>query len=299
MALILPVLSFAQQEFSEIKVKDYSPRIYLQRNTNTGGFIQGIQTQLSDGTDNWFFGSAGVQEWRVSKGNWENPKLSVHENGNVGIGTYNPQSKLDVHGVMTVGGNNANMDIINVPHSLDMLKNSGKLAIGWNLSGAGGETDFVANRGLGSIGGFHFYDYSNEGQRKQLFVLHSNGNAFINGKLEAKEMKVTNSPTADFVFDENYELPKVEDVERHIKEKKHLPEIASAKEMEKEGVNIGEFQIKLLQKIEELTLYIIDQNKLNKEQSTLIQLQSEQLKKQLKINNSLQQQINHLKTSDE
>ena len=47
----------------------------------------------------------------------------------------------------------------------------------------------------------------------------------------------------------------------HIKEKRHLPEIASAAEMEKEGVNMGEFQIKLLQKIEELTLYSIQQEK--------------------------------------
>lgn len=55
-------------------------------------------------------------------------------------------------------------------------------------------------------------------------------------------------------------------MEKHIKEKKHLPEIASAAEMQKDGVNIGNFQIKLLQKIEELTLYSIEQNKLIKEQ---------------------------------
>lgn len=80
-------------------------------------------------------------------------------------------------------------------------------------------------------------------------------------KLEATEVKVTTSPTADFVFEEHYKLPSLEEVEAHIKTKKHLPEIASAKEMEKEGVNIGEFQIQLLQKIEELTLYSIEQNK--------------------------------------
>lgn len=84
---------------------------------------------------------------------------------------------------------------------------------------------------------------------------------FFQGKLEAKEVKVTTTPTADFVFEEDYKLPKLEEVEKHIKEKKHLPEIASAEEMEKDGVNVGEFQIKLLQKIEELTLYSIEQNK--------------------------------------
>ncbi len=96
-------------------------------------------------------------------------------------------------------------------------------------------------------------------------------NMKVNAKIEAKEVKVTTTPTADFVFEEDYDLPKLEDVEKHIKEKKHLPEIASAKEMEANGVNIGEFQIKLLQKIEELTLYSIEQNKEQKLQAEKIQ----------------------------
>ncbi|WP_426475644.1 hypothetical protein [Chryseobacterium balustinum] len=103
-------------------------------------------------------------------------------------------------------------------------------------------------------------------------------NMKIDAKLEAKEIKVTLTPTADFVFAEDYDLPKLEDVEKHIKEKKHLPEIASAKQMEKEGVNVGEFQIKLLQKIEELTLYTIEQNKELKKQANEI----EKLKNELK-----------------
>ncbi|MET3035365.1 hypothetical protein ABXT08_04640 [Chryseobacterium sp. NRRL B-14859] len=111
-----------------------------------------------------------------------------------------------------------------------------------------------------------------------------NGNALLNGKFEAKEIKVTSSPTADFVFDENYNLPKLEDIEKHIKERKHLPEIASAKVMEKEGVNVGEFQIKLLQKIEELTLYSIEQNKQIKqlqEENKTLKSQSEEINKKI------------------
>lgn len=86
-------------------------------------------------------------------------------------------------------------------------------------------------------------------------------NISINGKIESKEVKVTNTPTADFVFETNYVLPSLDFIEKHIKEKKHLPQIASAKEMKKNGVNIGGFQIQLLQKIEELTLYTIQQQK--------------------------------------
>jgi len=58
-----------------------------------------------------------------------------------------------------------------------------------------------------------------------------------------------------------------------------LPEIASAKQMEKEGVNVGEFQIKLLQKIEELTLYVIEQNKKVDSQNEQIKLQALEIEK--------------------
>lgn len=113
---------------------------------------------------------------------------------------------------------------------------------------------------------------------KTLTYKNAFGNVKVDGKLEAKEIKVTLTPTADFVFEKEYGLPKLEEVEKFVKENKHLPEIASAKEMEKEGVNVGEFQIKLLQKIEELTLYSIDLNKKNKEQESLIKSQADILK---------------------
>ncbi|WP_260440446.1 hypothetical protein [Elizabethkingia anophelis] len=214
------------------------------------------------------------------------------KNGNIGIGTTNPQAKLDVMGMIMGSGEPANIDPAIYPNILNTLKNSGKLAIAWNLSGGNGETDFIANRGGGSTGGFHFYDYTNEGQRKKLLVLNSNGNALVEGKLEAKEIKVTTTPTADFVFEDSYQLPNLESVEKHIKEKKHLPEIASAAEMQKDGVNIGDFQIKLLQKIEELTLYSIEQNKLIKEQSKL-------LHQQIQINKTLEQRLQNLENNNQ
>ncbi|MCW0490402.1 hypothetical protein OKE68_06335, partial [Riemerella anatipestifer] len=112
-----------------------------------------------------------------------------------------------------------------------------------------------------------FWNYSSDhSMRTARLIISDNGNMSLpTGKFEAKEVKVTTTPTADFVFAEDYRLPKLEEIEKHIRDKKHLPEIASATQMEKEGVNIGEFQIKLLQKIEELTLYTIELNKQNKE----------------------------------
>ncbi|WP_260134035.1 hypothetical protein [Elizabethkingia anophelis] len=234
-----------------------------------------------------------VADWEINA-NTQSMNINnlYSKNGNIGIGNNSPQSKLDINGTIMVGGDTGNLDITSLPNSLDMLKNTGKLAIGWNLSGGGGETNFIANRGKGNTGGFHFYDYTNEGQRKRLLLLNSNGNALLDGKLEAKEIKVTTTPTADFVFEDSYHLPNLESVEKHIKEKKHLPEIASASEMQKEGVNIGDFQIKLLQKIEELTLYSIEQNKLNKEQSEL-------LRQQIQINKTLEQRLQNLENNNQ
>ncbi len=96
--------------------------------------------------------------------------------------------------------------------------------------------------------------------------LSSNPNNYtlaVNGTIAAKEVKVeiTSSTWSDYVFSDNYKLKSLKEVENFINEKNHLPDIPTAKEVEDNGVNLGEMDAKLLQKIEELTLYIIEQNK--------------------------------------
>ncbi|OFZ06813.1 MAG: hypothetical protein A2338_08785 [Bacteroidetes bacterium RIFOXYB12_FULL_41_6] len=66
---------------------------------------------------------------------------------------------------------------------------------------------------------------------------------------------------ADFVFAKGYKLRTLQELDQFVSVNQHLPEIPSAKEMEEKGMDMGEFQIKLLQKVEELTLYIIQQQK--------------------------------------
>ncbi|MFV0332076.1 MAG: hypothetical protein ACK5KL_19990, partial [Dysgonomonas sp.] len=83
----------------------------------------------------------------------------------------------------------------------------------------------------------------------------------VNGIIHAKEVKIDNNGWADFVFDNGYKLPTLSEVEAHIQEHKRLPEIPSEAEVKKNGVDVGEMQVKLLQKIEELTLYVIDLEK--------------------------------------
>ena len=66
---------------------------------------------------------------------------------------------------------------------------------------------------------------------------------------------------ADFVFEDGYNLMSLKDLDQYIQKNKHLPEIPTTAEVQENGISIGEMNAKLLQKIEELTLYVIEQNK--------------------------------------
>ncbi len=174
------------------KLSSYSPTLILQRDTNVGGFTQGIQTRNSDNSNNWFFGNLHSASWIVSKGDYQNPKLTINENGNVGIGTTNPDEKLTVK-----------------------------------------------------------------------------------GKIHAEEVKVDLLVPADYVFQKyytgkselksDYSLPTLAEIESFSKKNHHLPNVPSAKEMQQNGVSLGEMSNVLLQKVEELTLYAIEQNKVIEE----------------------------------
>lgn len=105
----------------------------------------------------------------------------------------------------------------------------------------------------------------------------------VEGSIGAREIKVEASGWSDFVFENDYELQTLEEVEEHIVENGHLPEIPSEAEVTENGINLGEMNAKLLQKIEELTLYMIDMNK-----------QMQQLKSE---NQVLKEEISTLKSN--
>jgi len=82
----------------------------------------------------------------------------------------------------------------------------------------------------------------------------------VNGKIRATGIKVYNT-WADFVFEDTYKLPTLAEVEQYIETNGHLKDIPSAQEVEVNGIDLGEMNKLLLQKIEELTLYVIELNK--------------------------------------
>jgi hypothetical protein len=87
---------------------------------------------------------------------------------------------------------------------------------------------------------------------------------FVQGGILTERVKVAivgSTAWSDYVFDEDYELRPLEDLEAFVKAYKHLPDVPSACEVEEEGLNLAEMDATLLRKIEELTLHVIDQNK--------------------------------------
>jgi hypothetical protein len=106
----------------------------------------------------------------------------------------------------------------------------------------------------------------------------------VNGNLLARKITVNQETWADYVFDKNYKLLKLSDLEKYILANKHLPEIPSAQQILKQGLDLGNTQEALLKKIEELTLYVIELNKkMNSQEAQLKKQNAKLLIQQKKI----------------
>lgn len=206
------------------------------------------------------------------------PKIILGKyGGNVGIGTTNPASILHVYRP-TSGDNLVVTEVASAASNWTGL--SMRYAGNEYFSAKGN-----VNSGEFRLGGMHssgYYAtiYSNGAETMRV----AGGNVGIgttdpgsyklavNGHVRAKEIKVETG-WSDFVFEPDYKLLSLKETEEYIKKNGHLPEIPSAKEVEANGINLGEMNAKLLQKIEELTLHLIEQNKdLNKLRSEMTQL---------------------------
>ncbi len=192
-------------------------------------------------------------------------KMSVLGNGNVGIGTTNPSTKIDIIHNDGVEG-------------IRLRTNTGTENIIYSYYDDGAGSDLTHN--IYTVSGNAIYNqYSAGGVLKNVF--NSNGISYItggnlgigttdtfgyklavNGTIGAKEVIVeTTSLWPDYVFGEEYKLPSLNEVEAFAKTNKHLPNVPNQQEVKENGVNVGEMNVILLKKIEELTLYIIEQQK--------------------------------------
>lgn len=182
-------------------------------------------------------------------------RMRIGTDGNVGIGTTIPQAKLDVSGDIRWGS----------AGSMLKLDQGGAIEL----------------RGTG----VPYVDFSNDAssdydarmilQSDDILVIDganvgigtSDPGSFklaVEGKIGAREVQVTiTNPWPDYVFQEDYELPSLMEVASFIKQNKHLPEIPPSEEIQRNGHKLGEMDVLLLKKIEELTLYLIELKKEN------------------------------------
>jgi hypothetical protein len=283
---------------------------YFQR-FSIRAFAQGMSEQ-SDWFANWQTVDEPLSGLNTVEVPYENsfkgivnfPNGIWNADGSVGIGTTNPTGKLEIS-----GGN----IILNRPsNKVDRNGISEFSAFEINNSFTPGQTGYVkvyypTNNSLlfgadydGHIGGAQpniqfgrignpFLTVVNNGDytgNVGIGTTNPDEKLTVNGVIHAKEVKVDLSgPLADFVFKPDYKLMSLPQVEQFVKANNRLPQMPSAEEVTKNGLSMGEMQNKLLQKVEELTLYVIEQQK------TISQQQS-QLKE-------LNDKFNNLKSNDE
>jgi hypothetical protein len=189
------------------------------------------------------------------------PLVMIKNNGNVGIGTTDPAAELEIRAdtsfirdgqiILDPGVEASSEAGPNVPNWIRSERHantSWDLGLGGSSYNGGQPLVMIKNNGNVGIGTL------------------SPGNYKLNvaGTIRAEEI-IVNTSGADYVFSPEYELASLDEVEQHIKQKRHLPNIPASREVQSNGIGVAQMQTKLLEKIEELTLYLIEMKKENDE----------------------------------
>ncbi|NVO08553.1 MAG: hypothetical protein HXX16_01195 [Bacteroidales bacterium] len=176
-------------------------------------------------------------------------KVRIDGNGNVGIGTTNPQYILDVVGSQRWHfPTGFNLDV----EDWKLTDKRGPTLSAFNDAG----TEHVPLSFAASLFFFHSGSVGIDTYNTQGYKLAVNGSILCEGV-----KVIADVPNSDYVFNNDYKLLNLPLLERFVKENNHLPEVPSAEEFKKNGYSVGEMDNLLLKKVEELTLYIIELNK--------------------------------------
>ncbi|MFC4231516.1 hypothetical protein ACFOW1_06430 [Parasediminibacterium paludis] len=219
---------------------------------STNSFYAGVKLIGNNGTQNWSAGMTNGNSNYSLSGSLDgatNRFFNITYNGNVGIGTDAPMSKLSIYeagssnnqwkGRVDFGGDNARVVA---------GEYNGTAYLGAVNSSINAWTNLVINVDGGLVG------IGTKTPTEKLCV---------NGNIKTKKLIVTQLGWSDYVFAPTYKLLPLQDLETYINQHQHLPDVPSASEVAANGIDLGDNQAILLRKIEELTLYLIDIKKEN------------------------------------
>ena len=197
------------------------------------------------------------------------PSFTLNTSGNMGIGITSPTQKLHINGNSMLSGSNPKQ----------FYDWSGIAAFSTGIFGnTTNDTRFSIY--TNSAGEAFSVNYYNGSVNIGATTMPANYKLAVGGDIIAERVVVklqANWP--DFVFKKNYGLRPLSEVEAFINQNNHLPEIPSAKEVAEKGIDVGDMNAKLLQKVEELTLYLIEMKKENEKQAKENLRQAEEIEK--------------------
>jgi hypothetical protein len=203
----------------------------------------------------------------IGKG-FDNQYMTFLPSGNIGIGTTTPSAKLDINGDIKINGN---LNIFNSANKIVGYDDPVNYYIGgFPVSGSAGLD-------IHYFGGIRFGDATSNSVMQitngkvGIGTTNPDEKLTVKGKIHAEEIKVDLAVPADYVFQKyytgkselksDYDMPTLAEIESFTKQNHHLPNVPSAQEIKQNGFSLGTMSNVLLQKIEELTLYAIEQQK--------------------------------------
>ncbi|WP_346319266.1 hypothetical protein [Chitinophaga sp. YIM B06452] len=189
-------------------------------------------------------------------------RIKILANGNTGIGTITPTAKLHIvnsqQQLLFATGTCTSGYTLSIGVNDDGINFSNNSTVrGFKLKNGNGTLLDISHGGAVGIGA----------EPQTGYKLAVNGDALFT---KVKVKAYVNWP--DFVFEEKYDLPSLREVEKYVEAHKHLPGMPSAAAIASGGLDLAEMNAKLLQKVEELTLYLIEQNKKLEQQQKEIDL---------------------------
>lgn len=266
------------------------PNIRLVNNTSPSNisYEHRAELYLDNGTGSFSFRNTTGKGYSFINSFASGSLLNILDNGNVGISNTTPAYKLDVAGITRAASYfvDAGMSSYSGDYQFRSADAYRGRLIWYSSAYAGLPSNSITVENPTGVPIASFFENGNTAFGGNVAIGTTNDHGYklaVNGNVLAQKMRITQTGWPDYVFYPSYHLLSLTEVEAYIKVNKHLPGVSSAKQIEDNGLDVGENQAALLKKIEELTLYLIDINKRLEEQKALVEQQQKLIMEQAKL----------------